>query len=251
MVGISLLLGGWLHREQHYNLQGANTYLGVIIPILVLSLILPNFTTTTPGPTLSSAQEAFVAAISVGLYAVFLVVQTIRHRSYFLLEGPDEGDVPEVPHGSPRHPATHAVLLAVYMVPLAFLAEKLATPVDALLETLQAPAALGGVVIAVLVATPEAVGAVRAAAANCLQRSMNIFLGSTLSTISLTIPAMIALSEFTGAKIVLGLENANAVMLVLTLIVSLVTFSSGRTNVLQGAVHLVLFGAYVLLIFQG
>jgi Ca2+:H+ antiporter len=156
-----------------------------------------------------------------------------------------------VPHGSARHPATHAVLLAAYMVPLAFLAEQLAHPVDALLETLQAPAALGGVVIAVLVATPEAVGAVRAAAANRLQRSMNIFLGSTLSTISLTIPAMLALSQFTGAKIVLGLQDANAVMLVLTLIVSVVTFSSGRTNVLQGAVHIVLFGAYVLFIFQG
>jgi len=251
MVGVSLLLGGWRHREQHYNLQGANTYLGVIIPVTVLSLILPNFTTTTPGPMLSSAQEEFVAVISVGLYAVFLVVQTIRHRSYFLLEGPDETGEPEMPHGSSRHPATHAVLLLVYMVPLAFLAEELAHPVDALLEILRAPPALGGVVIAVLVATPEAVGAMRAAAANRLQRSMNIFLGSTLSTISLTIPAMIALSQFTGARIVLGLQNANAAMLMLTLIVSLVTFSSGRTNVLQGAVHLVLFGAYVLLIFQG
>jgi len=251
MVGVSLLVGAWRRREQQYNLQGANSYLGVIIPLTVLSLILPNFTMTTPGPTLSPAQEDFVALVSVGLYGVFLVVQTIRHRSYFTHIAPDEAGEHEMPHGSSRHPATHAVLLALYMVPLVFLAEELARPVDVLIDTLHAPAALGGGVIALLVATPEAVGAVRAALANRLQRSMNIFLGSVLSTISLTIPAMIALSQFTGAKIVLGLENANAVMLVLTLIVSVVTFASGRTNVLQGAVHLVLFGAYILLVFQG
>jgi len=250
MVGVSLLLGAWRHREQQYNLQGANTYLGVIIPLTVLGLILPNFTMTTPGPTLSAAQEDFVALVSVGLYAVFLLVQTVRHRAYFMLGEPDGGDH-ELPHGSARHPVVHAVLLAVYMAPLVFLAEHLAHPVDVLLDTLHAPVVLGGVVIALLVATPEAVGAVRAAAANRLQRSMNIFLGSVLSTIGLTIPAMLVLSQFTGAKIALGLENANAVMLVLTLLVSVVTFSSGRTNVLQGAIHLVLFGAYILLIFQG
>ena len=251
MVGVSLLFGAWRHREQQYNLQGANTYLGVIIPLTVLALILPNFTRTTPGPVLSAAQEDFIALVSVGLYAIFLVVQTIRHRSYFIFgDGGADGDH-EMPHGSARHPAVHAALLAAYMVPLVFLAEQLAAPVDALLQTLEAPAALGGAVIALLVATPEALSAVRAAAANRLQRSMNIFLGSVLSTISLTIPAMIVLSRFTGEKIVLGLEDANAIMLALTLVVSVVTFSSGRTNVLQGAIHLVLFGAYVLLMFQG
>ncbi len=249
MVGVSLLLGAWRHREQQYNLQGANTYLGVIIPVTVLALILPNFTRTTPGPTLSSAQEDFVAVVLVGLYAVFLLVQTVRHRAYFMFGEPDGGH--ELPHGSARHPAVHAILLVAHMAPVVFLAEQLAHPVEALLDVLHAPAVLGGVVIALLVATPEAVGAVRAAAANQLQRSMNIFLGSVLSTISLTIPAMLMLSQFTGAKIVLGLENGNSVMLVLTLLVSVVTFSSGRTNVLQGAIHLVLFGAYILLIFQG
>jgi Ca2+:H+ antiporter len=251
MVGISLLLGGWRHREQQYNLQGANTYLGVIIPLTVLGMILPNFTMTTPGPTLSPAQETFVGLASVGLYVAFLAVQTIRHRSYFTLADSFEDADHEAPPGIARRPAIHAALLVIYMVPLVFLAEELARPVDALLKILHAPGALGGVVIALLVAMPEAVGAVRSAAANRLQRSMNIFLGSVLSTIGLTIPAMIALSRFTGTKIVLGLENANAVMLLLTLAVSLVTFSSGRTNVLQGAVHLVLFGTYLLLIFQG
>lgn len=251
MVGLSLLLGAWRHREQQYNLQGANTYLGTIIPLTVFTLILPNFTNTTPGPILSAAQEDFVALIAVGLYAVFLVVQTIRHRSYFTLGDADDADVHETPHSRACHPATHALLLAAYMVPLVYLAEELAQPANTLLGILDAPDALGGGIIALLVVTPEAMSAVRAAAANRLQRSMNIFLGSVLSTISLTIPAMIVVSRFTGAKIVLGLQGANAVMLVLTLAVSMVTFSSPRTNVLQGAIHLVLFGAYVLLVFQG
>jgi Ca2+:H+ antiporter len=251
MVGLSLLLGGWRYREQQYNPRGANSYLGVIIPLTVLSLILPNFTMTTPGPTLSTAQEIFVALISVGLYGAFLAMQTSRHRAYFTQ--PDAADAEEhkAPRGTSRSPVAHALLLIAYIVPLVFLAEQLAGPIDALLDTLRAPAALGGVAIALLVATPEATSAVRAAAANHPQRAMNIFLGSVLSTIGLTIPAMIVLSEFTGEKIVLGLPNASALLLGLTLAVSMLTFSGARTNVLQGLVHLVLFGVYILLVFQG
>jgi Ca2+:H+ antiporter len=251
MVGLSLLIGGWHHWEQRFNLLGANTYLGVIIPITVLGLILPNYTKTTSDPTLSVAQEVFVASVSLGLYAAFLGVQTIRHRAYFTVDDSADPADHDIPHSVQRHPAVHAALLVAYMAPLVFIAEQLAGPVDALLQIFRAPPALGGGVIALLVATPEALSAVRAAAANQLQRSMNIFLGSVLSTISLTIPAMIALSQFNGDKIVLGLQNSSGVMLVLSLVVSLVTFSSGRTNVLQGAIHLVLFGAYILLMFQG
>jgi Ca2+:H+ antiporter len=250
MVGVSLLIGGWRHLEQHFNLLGANSYLGVIIPITVFSLILPNYTRTTAGPTLSAAQEVFVAAVSLGLYAAFLGVQTVRHRAYFTLADSRNVISHDIPRSTQRQPVAHAALLVAYMVPLAFVAEQLAGPVDTLLQVLHVPTALGGAVIALLVATPEALSAVRAAASNQLQRSMNIFLGSVLSTISLTIPAMISLSQFTGAKIVLGLQNGNGVMLLLSLVVSLVTFSSGRTNVLQGAIHVVLFGAYILLMFQ-
>jgi len=251
MVGISLLLGGWRHREQQFNLQGANVYLGVITPLLVLSLILPDFTISTPGPTFTIAQEDFVGFASIGLYVAFIAVQTIRHRSYFVHGELGLAGDHEIGHGAPRAVWVHGVLLVAYMAPLVYLAEQMTRPVAFLLKALHGPEALGGVVIAMLVAAPEAVGAVRAAAANQLQRSMNIFLGSVLSTIGLTIPAMIAISQWNGEKIVLGLQNANAVMLVLTLSVSVITFASGRTNVLQGAIHLVLFGAYILLIFQG
>ncbi len=137
------------------------------------------------------------------------------------------------------------------MVPVVYLAEQLATPLDDMIEGWRAPAAIGGVLIAILVATPEAVGAVRAARANQLQRSVNILLGSVLSTIGLTVPTMLMVSHFTGRRLVLGVEHANFALLLLTLLLSMVTFGSGRTNVLQGLVHLLLFVSYVLLIFQG
>jgi Ca2+:H+ antiporter len=251
MVGISLLAGAWKHREQHYNLQGANAYLGVIIPLAVLALVLPNYTVTTSGPTLSHAQEWTLALLTVALYSVFLGVQTGRHRGYFSMSEADaKEEHKEVRSGSQSLPY-HAALLTLYILPVVYLAEQLAKPVDYLTETLGAPQALSGVVIAVLVATPEAIGATRAALANQMQRSVNIFLGSVLSTIGLTVPAMLIVSNLTGHPIILGVEHGNIVLLVLTLGVSILTFASGRTNVMQGLVHLVLFVTFLLLLVQG
>ena len=178
MVGASLLLGGIRHREQHYNLQGANLYLSVIIPLAVLTLSLPNVTVTTPGPTLSFAQQVFLVVMSVGLYCAFLAIQTGRHRSYFTLEEGNEKRRAARKTAPPL--ALNAVLLIAYMVPVAFLAEDLALPIDYFIETMRAPAALGGVIIAMLVAMPEAIGATSAALVNNVQRSINIFLGSVL-----------------------------------------------------------------------
>ncbi len=249
MVGGSLLIGGWRHREQHYNLQGANAYLGVIIPLAVLSLSLPNFTVTTAGPTLSAAQQIFLVIMSLGLYAAFLAIQTGRHRGYFTLE--EENERPVRDRRDRQAPLyRHATLLIVYMAPVAYLAEQLAHPIDYLIETLKVPTPVGGVIIAMLVATPEAISAARAALANRLQRSINIFLGSVLSTIGLTVPFMLAISYYTDHTVDLGLNPANDLLLVLTLLVSVVTFASGRTNILQGAVHVMLFAAFLMLIFQ-
>lgn len=249
MVGLSLLLGGWRHREQQYNLQGANAYLSVIIPLSVLSLILPNYTVSTAGPTLSWFQEVILALMTAGLYVVFLTIQTRRHRGYFTLgEGEESRSAPQV-HRRPL--AGQTLLLVAYIVPVVYLAKQLAEPIDELIEAAHAPAALGGIIIAVIVVTPEAVSAVRAARANRLQRSVNIFLGSVLATISLTIPSMMVISHLTGRELILGVQDADVVLLPLTLAVSIVTFASGRTNILQGAVHLLLFAAYLMLIFQG
>ncbi len=249
MVGTSLLAGGICHREQHYNLQGANAYLSVIIPLALFTLSLPNVTITTPGPTLSTAQQAFLVVVSIGLYAVFLAIQTGRHRGYFTVQ--EDGDNHTKVSARDTYPlGWHAGLLVAYIAPVVFLAEQLANPIDYLIDTLRVPTPIGGIIIAVLVATPEAIGAIRAAMANQVQRSVNIFLGSVLSTIGLTVPIMLAIGFFTSHEVHLGLESANNLLLAVTLAVSVVTFASGRTNVLQGAVHIVLFAAYVMLIFE-
>lgn len=247
MVGLSLVVGAWRRREQSFNLQGANAYLGVVAPLVVFSLVLPDFTVTTAGPTLSNGQQGFVVLAALGLYGSFLVMQTGRHRGYFSL---DEEQEPEQPAARRAPLLWPALMLASYMAPVVFLAEQLAHPIDYAIETLKAPPALGGVIMAILVATPEAVGAVRAAAANHLQRAVNIFLGSVLSTIGLTVPAMIMISHLTGRPFILGVEGADLVLLLLTLAVSFLTFSNGRTNLIQGLVHLILFCGYVMLIFQ-
>jgi Ca2+:H+ antiporter len=250
MVGVTLLLGGLRHHEQTYNLQGASAYLGVIVPLAVLGLVLPRFTPSAPGGQASPLVAAFLILVCVGLYGVFLAIQTVRHSGYFKRpEAPGDGE--EGHHAAAvRSLPYHAALLVLTMLPVVLLAKKLAILVDHAIEVGGAPSALGGFIVATLVLAPEGLGAVKAALANHLQRTVNIALGSALSTIGLTIPAVLAISLVTGATVELGLEPVQIVMLVLTLLVSVINFAGGRTNILQGAVHLILFLAYVVLIFD-
>jgi Ca2+:H+ antiporter len=247
MVGVALLLGGLRHREQTYNLQGAQAFLAVIVPIAVLGLVLPNFTRSQPGPSYSSMHAIFLIIMSVGLYAVFLAIQNVRHREYFIdpASGADSGH-----QHSGGSNGEHFAFLIVYLLPLVVLSKKLAIPIDHGIRVLNAPSALGGFLVAVLILSPESLGATRAAMSNQLQRAVNILLGSVLATISLTIPAVLVIGFMTGRTIVLGLEPANMILLVLTLGLSTLTFASVRTNVLLGAVHLLLFVAYVMMIFD-
>ncbi|MBK7643912.1 MAG: calcium:proton antiporter [Planctomycetes bacterium] len=250
-LGLALLLGGLRHREQRFNLQSANTFLALIVPLTVLGLVLPNYTNSTPGPTLSSFQMVFLSVMSLGIYGVFLFVQNRRHRGFFL--APEEAaDVVEAAPAqeSVRSTAYHAVLLAAYGLPLVMLAKQMATPLDAMVGRLGAPAALSGFVMALLVLTPESIAAIAAARANRLQRSVNILLGSVLASIGLTIPLVITISLSTGRPLDLGLAAVDVVMLVLTLFTSVLTFSLPRTNLLLGCVHLLLFGAYLMLMFE-
>lgn len=250
MIGLSLLLGGWRRLEQHYNLQSANAYLGVIIPLGILALVLPNYTVTTVGPTLAGSQELFLGISSVGMYLAFLGLQTSRHRAYFAAE--EDAESPTATAAEAQAPPSlprHVLLLVAYMIPVVFLAEQLAVPVDYVVETMNAPAALAGLTMAILVATPEAIGAIRAAKCNQLQRSINISLGSVLSTIGLTIPLILMVSHLTHHPVTLGLQHTSLLLFLLTLTLCLVTFASGRTNVLQGAAHLILFAAYLFFIF--
>jgi Ca2+:H+ antiporter len=249
LVGLSLVLGGLRYREQHYNIQGVNAYLNVIMALAVLGLVLPNFTTSTSGPTFSTEQEIFVAAVSLLLYAIFLLIQTLRHRGYFL-------DVKETatkhsPHHLARIRSTgfHALMLLLYLAAVIFLAEKFAVPLDNSIEQFHMPQAFGGAVIAALVLSPEGMGGITASLHNQLQRSINILFGSVLATIGLTIPAVLMIGLLTKRSVSLGVQGGNLPLLLLTLAVSVVTFTSRKTNVLQGCIHLLLFAVFVLLIF--
>lgn len=250
MVGLSLLLGGLRHHEQTYNLHGANAFLAVLVPLAVLGLVLPNFTVSSPDPTFSPPQAIFLIVMSLGLYGVFLGIQNVRHRDYFVGPEADEAGLGGDGTAGSRSVARNAVFLLVYILPLLFLAKQLAVPINYGIGVLRAPAALGGFLVAALILSPESLGAVRAALGNQLQRSVNILLGSALATISLTIPAVLLIGFATGQKIVLGLNPVDMTLLLLTLGVSTLTFASARTNVLLGAVHLLLFLAYLMLIFE-
>ena len=257
MIGVALLVGGLRHHEQEYNLQGANSFLSLIVPLTVLGLVLPNFTNASPGPTLSTFQSTFLAVMSIGIYSLFLIIQNRRHRDYFVrpararaLEAQNDAQNEAQAHGPTNSLTYHAVLLALYLLPVIVLAEEIALPIDHGIEVLHAPLALGGFLVAVLILSPESLSATRAALANDLQRSINVLLGSVLASIGLTIPAVLTIGMITGKSVMLGLQPPDMVLLVLTLAVCGLTFTSNRTNVLLGAVHLLLFLAYVMLIFE-
>jgi Ca2+:H+ antiporter len=249
MAGLALLVGGLRYHEQTYNLQGANAFLAVIVPLSVIGLVLPNFT-SAPGGTFSMLHEFFLMLMSLGLYGVFLAIQTLRHRHYFLGAEEPEEKAHDAAALDLRPAAYHGALLVAYIVPIVLLSKKIAVPIDYSLSVLGAPAALAGFLVAALILSPESLAAVRAALANQLQRSINLLLGSVLASISLTIPAVLAIGMLADRTVVLGLDAVDVVLLLLTLGISTLTYASGRTNILLGAVHLLLFGAYVVLIFD-
>ncbi|MEM9304553.1 MAG: calcium:proton antiporter [Pseudomonadota bacterium] len=258
MVGIVLLIGGLRHLEQDYNLRGARAFLGVILPLSVIALVLPVFTRSTPDPSLTVVQAVAFAGVTALLYGVFLAMQTVRHRSYFLQPSSDRSDASGGLATEPESDGAyegrsipyHGVFLVLTMLPIVLLSKKLGIMVDFGISSLSAPAALSGILVAVVVLTPEALAAIYAARADRLQRSVNICLGSALSTIGLTVPAVVVISIITGKQLVLGLDPADLVLLMLTLLSSIMTFGGVRTNVLQGAVHLVLFVVYIVLVFS-
>jgi Ca2+:H+ antiporter len=253
LVGGALLLGGLRYNEQEYNLQGVNAYLSVIVALSVFGMVVPNLTISTAAGTFSLWQEAFLIVMCLGLYAVFLAIQTTRHRTFFLdrLEAPSHAGGAGAGHDpglGVRSTPYHALLLVVYLALVIFLAEKLAVLLDHGIEALGAPTALGALAVAVLVLAPEGLAGIQAARANRMQRAVNILLGSVLATLAMTIPAVVIIGLAQGTNVTLGLDRVEEAMLLLTLLVSMLTFASGRTNVLQGAVHLMLFLSYLMLL---
>jgi Ca2+:H+ antiporter len=253
MIGAALLVGGLRYWEQEYNLEGARSFLVVIASLAVFALILPDFTKTQPDPSLSPFQAILFAGITLLFYAVFLAIQTMRHRAFFAQ--PVNGNSEAAAYAAHRHKERgplgyHVVMLLLTLAPVVMLSQFLAILVDFGIEHLGAPAPLGGILVAILVLSPEGLTAFNAALANQLQRAVNVCLGSALATIGLTIPAVLAIGLYTGYEVHLGLDRVDASLLVLTLFVSALTFGGTRTNVLQGTVHLLLFVVYIALIFS-
>lgn len=254
MLGLTLLVGGLMHHEQDYNLRGARSYMAVIVALGMLCLVLPRFTETAPGGEPSDPLAIFLIVASVGLYGTFLWLQSTRHRAFFKAPLKEGGQHDDDPHHHPglvvRSLGFHIAFLILTMLPIVLLSKKMAVVVDFGISALGAPEALAGFLVAILVLSPEGMAAVKAAMGNQLQRTVNIALGSALATIGLTVPAVLAISEFTGKHIELGLPPYDIVLLGATFLVADSTFGGQRTNILAGAVHLILFAAYVVLIFD-
>jgi Ca2+:H+ antiporter len=247
LVGICILVGGLRYREQDVQVTGSSLYLSVLFVLATITLIMPNYTLTTPGPIYSAGQLGFVSVVTVVLYGVFLYTQTIRHRSYFMGKGndPDHGEAAI----SNRMLALSTVLLLVSLLAVVLLAKKFSLVVDVATALIGAPPAFAGVLVALLILLPESVAAVAAARKNDLQKSINLALGSSLATIGLTIPAVAVAAYALDKQLVLGLNAQEMVLLVLTFILSMLTFGTGRTNILFGLVHVVVFAVFVFLVF--
>lgn len=252
IVGLCLLVGGWRHHEQSFQLQGVNATLAVLCALSVLTMVMPNFTSTVVGPGLSASQLVFVGVTSLVLYLVFVFVQTVRHRDYFLppvaalAPGSSDDDV-HAPLPTNGYAYAAGGLLLLSLLSVVGLAKLLSPTVEAGVAAAGAPEAVVGVVIAALVLLPEGVAALRAARLNRLQTSMNLALGSALASIGLTIPAVAVVSLALGQPISLGLAPKEIVLLALTLLVSTITLGTGRSTVLQGVVHLVIFATFLFL----
>jgi Ca2+:H+ antiporter len=245
LVGVCILAGGLRYREQDVQITGSNLYLSVLIVLATITLIMPNYTLTTPGPVYSAGQLGFVSIVTLLLYGVFLYTQTVRHRDYFV--GRSEVLTDEL--ASHRVLGLSIALLLVSLLAVVGLAKKFSLVVDFAIAQVGAPPAFAGVLVALLILLPEGVAAIAAARKNDLQKSINLALGSSLATIGLTIPAVDVAAYALDKELVLGLDARGTVLLVLTFLVSMLTFATGRTNILFGFVHLVVFAAFVFLVF--
>ncbi|RMB55481.1 Ca2+:H+ antiporter [Sphingomonas sp. PP-CE-3A-406] len=243
IIGICLLAGAVRHHEQRFTLKGMTAALGVLAAMAVLSLILPNYTSSTQGPTYASSQLIFVAVVSLILYGTFVLVQTVRHRDYFLPSTDDKDDHAAPPSGRATGIAFAALLVALVSVVL--LAKTLSPTIEAAVLGAGLPLTVVGVVIAALVLAPESLAAYKSARRNRLQTSLNLALGSALATIGLTIPSVAIVSLVLDLPLALGIDAKSMTLLALSLFVATLSLGTGRTTVLQGVVHLVIFAAYL------
>ncbi len=250
VVGLSLVVGSYHHGVQRFRTEGSTGALAALVALTVGSLVLPTFTSSTPGPTFSGLQLAYAGVTSLILYGVFVFVQTVRHRDYFLpLDSDTEQGSVEAHAAAPSNRTTliSLGLLLVCLVAVVGLAKVASPTIEAGVLAFGAPVSSVGVVIALLVLAPETLAAVRAARRNRIQTSFNLAFGSALASIGLTIPAIGLASIWLEGPLVLGLEAKEMALLALTVVISILTLNTGRATVLQGTVHLVVLFGFLFL----
>ncbi|MCU1652870.1 MAG: chaA [Pseudonocardia sp.] len=267
IVGLCLVVGALRHGVVSFNAEGSSGSMATVAALATLCLVFPTVTTTSPGPTFSGPQLAFAAVVSLALYSVYVFVQTVRHRDYFLPVIPDDdtGDGPgdasgdgsdgpsdslEDAHEAP--PATRDALislglLVVSLVTVVGLAKSVSPAIESGVRAAGAPLSVVGVAIALLVLLPETLAAVRAASRNRLQTSFNLAMGSALASIGLTIPAIAVATIWLPGPLVLGLSATEMILLALSMLVGTLTVVAGRATVLQGAVHLLIFASFLFI----
>ena len=245
IIGLCLLVGGARHHEQVFGKHAVNASLVTLTAISILTLILPNYTTSVPGPVYNTSQLIFVALVSLVLYGSFVMVQTVRHRDYFLPQGTGAD---EEAHAEPPTTGTtvlSTVLLLACLGAVVLLAKTLAPAIEGGVVRMGAPKSLVGIIVALVILLPEGMAALRAARKNRLQTSLNLALGSALASIGLTIPAVALVSVVGGFPVTLGIDTKSTLLLLLALFTVMISFGTGRTTVLQGIVLLVIFAVYL------
>jgi len=245
LVGACLLVGGIRYREQTFDVTSAKIYLAMLLVLTTLSIILPNYTSSAPGRLYSPSQLAFMSVAIIALYAVFVFTQTVRHRDYFS----GDHEPPDSDASSRGKLITSMILLCLALTGVVVLAKLFAIEVNAAVAAVGAPPGVSGVIIAFIVLLPESIAAVTAASRDNLQKSINLALGSSLATIGLTIPAIATANVILQKPLILGLDPRDMALVMMTLGASILTFGTGRTNVLFGFLHLVLFGTFLFFAF--
>jgi Ca2+:H+ antiporter len=245
IIGLCLLVGGLMHREQSFSLDGVSAALVALGAIVILTLVFPNYTVTTPGPYYSSSQLGLIGIVTVVIYGTFIFTQTIGHRQFFLQDDDTEKSAQHPAPPSNAMTAVSSILLLFCLAAVVLLAKKLAPSLEAAVARLGAPDAVVGVIIAAIILLPEGLAALRAARANRLQTSLNLALGSALASIGLTIPTVSFLSLFTNTRLRLGIDSESSLLLMLSLFVVVVALRTGRTIILHGVVLLTVFVVYL------
>jgi Ca2+:H+ antiporter len=249
LAGLCIVVGAIRHREAEFNVEGANAFLAVLIPMATLVLVAPNFMVSAPESYYTPLQLAFVAVACIALYAAFLFIQTNWHRDYFLSDPDGDGRLDAVEPPTGRMALMSFGLMCMALFSVVVLAKSLSPALEAGVGSLGAPLAIVGVIVAAVVLLPETTAAVRAARANRLQSSLNLALGSAVACIGLTVPIIAVLSWWVGQPLELGISDGATVLMLLGFLVAIITYGTGRTNVLSGIVHLVLLAAYIFYIF--